>query len=78
MVPPLDNKYYILSEQGVTNLVYHYNRALDIYCDIKQGILITKAKALKDYVPEKVYMALMNTDIRAINSKHYLANESEV
>ena len=25
MVPPLDNKYYILSEQGVTNLVYHYN-----------------------------------------------------
>ena len=24
MVPPLDNKYYILSEQGVTNLVYHY------------------------------------------------------
>ena len=26
MVPPLDNKYYILSEQGVTNLVYHYSR----------------------------------------------------
>ena len=25
MVPPLDNKYYILSEQGVTNLVYHYS-----------------------------------------------------
>jgi hypothetical protein len=24
LVPPLDNKYYILSEQGVTNLVYHY------------------------------------------------------
>jgi hypothetical protein len=23
--PPLDNKYYILSEQGVTNLVYHYS-----------------------------------------------------
>ena len=26
MVPPLDNKYYILSEQGVTNLVYHYTQ----------------------------------------------------
>ena len=26
MVPPLDNKYYILSEQGVTNLVYHYTK----------------------------------------------------
>lgn len=26
MVPPLDNKYYILSEQGVTNLVYHYSQ----------------------------------------------------
>ena len=25
MVPPLDNKYYILSEQGVTNLVYYYS-----------------------------------------------------
>lgn len=24
MVLLLDNKYYILSEQGVTNLVYHY------------------------------------------------------
>ena len=30
MVPPLDNKYYILSEQGVTNLVYHY-RTYDEY-----------------------------------------------
>ena len=28
MVPPLDNKYYILSEQGVTNLVYHYTNNL--------------------------------------------------
>ena len=31
MVPPLDNKYYILSEQGVTNLVYHYSSILDLY-----------------------------------------------
>ena len=33
---------------------------------------------LKKYAPEKVYVALINTDIRGINSKHYLANESEV
>lgn len=55
-----------------------YNEALDIYCDIKQGILVNKAKALKDKIPEKVYMALMNTDVKVINSKHYLAGESEV
>ena len=55
-----------------------YNHALDAYCDIKQGILVSKANSLKDYVPEKVYAALMNTDIRAINCKHYLADESEV
>ena len=36
MVPPLDNKYYILSEQGVTNLVYHYS----------QTVLITERKIL--------------------------------
>ena len=30
MVPPLDNKYYILSEQGVTNLVYHYTPTLQV------------------------------------------------
>ncbi len=52
-----------------------YNEALDIYCDIKQGILFNKAKALKDKVPEKVYNALMNTDIKAINQKYY---QSEV
>ena len=44
----------------------------------KQGILICKAKALKDKIPAKVYVALMNTDVKAINSKYYLANESEV
>ena len=46
--------------------------------NVKQGILVSKAKSLMDYIPEKVYMALMNTDIRAINCKHYLADESEV
>lgn len=55
-----------------------YNEALDIYCEIKQGILVNKAKALKNKIPEKVYMALMNTDVKAINSKYYLTDESEV
>lgn len=55
-----------------------YNEALDIYCDIKQGILFNKAKALKDKVPEKVYNALMNTDIKAINQKYYESVEGEV
>ena len=62
---------------GATN-IDSYNEALDIYCDIKQGILVNKAKALKNKIPEKVYMALMNTDVKAINSKYYLADESEV
>ena len=79
---PVTRKYSVKINDGgkwiSSTGIDTYNRALDIYCDIKQGILITKAKALKDYVPEKVFMALMNTDIRAINSKHYLANESEV
>ena len=74
----LDENFYEGGKWITSTGIDTYNRALDIYCDIKQGILVTKAKALKDYVPEKVYMALMNTDIRAINSKHYLANESEV
>lgn len=79
---PVTRKYSVKINDGgkwiSSTGIDTYNHALDIYCDIKQGILVTKAKALKDYVPEKVYMALMNTDIRAINSKHYLANESEV
>lgn len=39
MVPPLDNKYYILSEQGVTNLVYHYNpqELRDFLNDVRQA-----------------------------------------
>ena len=36
MVPPLDNKYYILSEQGVTNLVYHYKAREHVEVLMKQ------------------------------------------
>ncbi len=61
-----------------SNSIDTYNEALDIYCDIKQGILYNKAKALKDKVPEKVYNALMNTDIKAINQKYYIIVEGEV
>lgn len=49
----------------------NYNEALNAYCDIKQGILVSKAIALRDQIPDKVYKALMNTDIKAINVKHY-------
>ena len=71
-------KIYDNGEWIRVNNIDTYNRALDIYCDIKQGILIRKARVLKNKIPEKVYMALINTDIKAINSKNYLANESEV
>ncbi len=68
-----DRKKPIISDNIDT-----YNEALDVYCDIKQGILFNKAKALKDKVPEKVYNALMNTDIKAINQKYYESVEGEV
>lgn len=71
-------KVYDSGEWICANNIDTYNRALDIYCDIKQGILVSKAKALKDKIPAKVYVALMNTDVKAINSKYYLADESEV
>lgn len=72
-VKVFDNGEWIVSSNIDT-----YNCALDIYCDIKQGILVNKAKALKDKIPEKVYMALINTDVKAINRKYYKADEGEV
>ena len=72
-VKVIDRKKPIVSDNIDT-----YNEALDIYCDIKQGILFNKAKALKDKVPEKVYNALMNTDIKVINQKYYESIEGEV
>lgn len=53
------------------NNIDSYNEALDTYCDIKQGILINKAKFLQDQIPDKVYRAMMNTDVKTINAKHY-------
>lgn len=64
-------KVYDKGEYIVANSIDTYNRALDIYCDIKQGIIFNKAKELKDQIPDKVYQALMNTDVKAINAKHY-------
>ena len=66
------------NEPIISDNIDTYNEALDVYCDIKQGILFNKAKALKEKVPEKVYNALMNTDIKAINQKYYEPVESEV
>lgn len=68
-----DNKVPIVSSNIDT-----YNQALDIYCNIKQGVLYGKAQALKDKIPEKVYNALMNTDIKAINKQYYTSCEGEV
>lgn len=75
-------KYRVVVKDKDNNIVSEnidtYNEALDIYCDIKQGILYNKAKALKNVAPEKVYNALMNTDIKAINQRHYENVEGEV
>ena len=49
MVPPLDNKYYILSEQGVTNLVYHYtDTGLNTkFVNVESGRTVTLKHAIK-------------------------------
>lgn len=53
------------------NNIDTYNEALDAFCDIKQGILVRMAKSLQDQIPDKVYQAMMNTDVKSINAKHY-------
>ena len=55
----------------IANDIDSYNEALDIFCDIKQGILVSKAKSLQNQIPDKVYQAMMNTDVKEINAKHY-------
>lgn len=55
----------------VSSDIASYNEALDIFCDIKQGILVRKAKVLQSQIPDKVYQAMINTDVKAINAKHY-------
>lgn len=53
------------------NNIDTYNEALDAFCDIKQGILVRMAKSLQDQIPDKVYQAMIGTDVKAINAKHY-------
>lgn len=48
-----------------------YNEALDAFCTIKQGLIYEMAESLKEEVPEKVYAAMINTDVRKINEHHY-------
>lgn len=60
------DKGEIIKEQCKT-----YNEALTIFCNIKQGIIYTEAELLKDRVPEKVYNAMINTDVKAINERYF-------
>ena len=73
------NKYSVkvldMGEPIVFDDLDTYNKALDLYCTIKQGILVNKAKSLQDQIPDKVYQAMMNTDVKAINAKHYEIEE---
>lgn len=68
-------KYVVKITDGKKNIgatdIDSYNEALDIYCDIKQGILVNKANSLQDQIPDKVYQAMINTNVKAINVKHY-------
>ncbi|NBK94411.1 hypothetical protein D5278_21185 [bacterium 1XD21-13] len=68
-------KYSVKVSDGNKNIgannINIYNEALDAFCDIKQGILVRMAKSLQDQIPDKVYQAMMNTDVKSINAKHY-------
>lgn len=68
-------KYSVKISDGKKNIRANnldtYNEALDIFCDIKQGILVRMAKSLQDQMPDKVYQAMINTDVKAINAKYY-------
>lgn len=52
MVPPLDNKYYILSEQGVTNLVYHYTEKIRKQAEHLSYRNLLEAEMLYQYLGE--------------------------
>lgn len=82
----LDENYYVVDGEQMdidkdilkygnknigANNIDTYNEALDAFCDIKQGILVRMAKSLQDQIPDRVYQAMMNTDVKAINAKHY-------
>ena len=63
MVPPLDNKYYILSEQGVTNLVYHYT--LD---ELKHPKDLARARIYDRVLERCVPLKINNQNIRELNA----------
>lgn len=48
-----------------------YKEALDTYCNLKYMIILEKAEQYKDKIPEKLYNAMINTDVKAINQKYY-------
>ncbi len=49
-----------------------YNEALTAFCNIKQAIVYELAEDLKDEIPEKVYAAMVNTDVAKINEQYFL------
>lgn len=49
-----------------------YNEALTAFCNIKQAIIYELAEDLKDEIPEKVYAAMINTDVAKINEEFFL------
>lgn len=64
-------------EYITVNNIDTYNRALDIYCDIKQNILVNKANELKEQIPDKLFSALIHTNIKTINEKYYKCGREE-
>lgn len=64
-------KVFDMGEMFCVEHLDTYNDALDAYCMIKQTILITKANTLKAQIPETLYFAMINTDIKMINQKYY-------
>lgn len=65
-------KVFDTGEFIVENGFKSYNEALDCYCAIKQAVIWEKADSLKYSVPDKVYNALVNADVKKINQNYYL------
>ena len=58
----LDENYYVVDGEQMD---------IEKEIEYKQGILVRMAKSLQDQIPDRVYQAMMNTDVKAINAKHY-------
>ena len=65
-VKVFDDGEYIIAKDLQT-----YKDALDTYCNLKYMIILEKAEQYKDKIPEKLYSAMINTDVKAINQKYY-------